>query len=178
MRRDALLRLSLLAAAGLLPHRAARAQHEAAAWPAGERWPAIEAQGLDGRTWRLAELQGKAVLLNFWASWCEPCRSEMPTLQQLADLYGDDRLAVLALNFKEPVPRVERFVRATGLRLPVLLDPDGAIARACGVKVFPSTVLVAADGRPRLRVRGEVDWTGQQAERWVQSLWQPSATRR
>src|SRR5215207_10914265 len=53
-----------------------------------------------GKTWRPADLRGRAVLLNFWASWCEPCRAEMPTLQQIADLYGEDKLLVLAINFK------------------------------------------------------------------------------
>ena len=55
-----------------------------------------------GKTWQPADLRGRAVLLNFWASWCEPCRAEMPTLQQIADFYGPDKLLVLAINFKEP----------------------------------------------------------------------------
>ncbi|KQP15136.1 TlpA disulfide reductase family protein [Pseudorhodoferax sp. Leaf267] len=162
-------RRSLLLA-GLAASLPARAQHEVTAWSARTPFPAIEALDLDGKTWRLADLKGRAVLLNFWASWCEPCRAEMPTLQQLADLYGDDRLAVLALNFKESAPTALRFVQRTGLRLPVLLDRDGAIARDCGVRVFPSTVLIAPDGRPRQRVRGELDWTGREAGALVQAL--------
>lgn len=162
-------RRSLLVAglAGALP---AWAQHEVTAWPARTPLPHIEALDLDGKTWRLADLKGRAVLLNFWASWCEPCRAEMPTLQQLADLYGDAKLLVLAMNFKEAPPTALRFVQRTGLQLPVLLDRDGAIARACGVKVFPSTLLIAPDGQPRQRVRGELDWTGSEAGALVEAL--------
>jgi thiol-disulfide isomerase/thioredoxin len=172
MQRRRLLCLATLAA---LPARTARAQHEIRAWPAATPLPAIDALDLQGQRWRLADLRGRAVLLNFWASWCEPCRSEMPTLQQLADLYGPERLAVLALNFKEAPATAQRFVQRTGLRLPVLLDQDGAIARGCGVKVFPSTLLVAPDGRPRQLLRGELDWTGSEAERLVQALFEDPA---
>ncbi len=168
MERRTLLRS--LAPWAWLAARSTHAQHAVTDWPASQPLPPIVAPDLQGRPWRLADLRGRAVLLNFWASWCEPCRAEMPTLQVLADLYGPEQLAVLALNFKEAPATVARFVQRTGLRLPVLLDHDGAIARACAVKVFPSTLLIAADGRARQRLRGELDWTGAEAERLVQGL--------
>ena len=132
--------------------------------------PQWEAMDLAGRAWTPESLRGRAVLLNFWASWCEPCRAEMPTLQQLSDFYGDDKLAVLALNFKEAPATAARFATRTGLKLPVLLDPQGDIARRWEVKVFPTTILIAADGRPRWRVRGEMDWSSLEAGRVVESL--------
>lgn len=168
MDRRTLLRS--LAPVGWLATGNSHAQHALTDWPAGQPLPAIEALDLQGRPWRLAELRGRPVLLNFWASWCEPCRAEMPTLQALAELYGPEQLAVVALNFKEAPATVARFVQRTGLRLPVLLDREGAVARACAVKVFPTTLLIGADGRPRQRVRGELDWTGAEAERLVQGL--------
>ena len=94
----------------------------------------------------------------------------MPTLQQLAEFYGDDRLAVLALNFKEAAPVAARFAARTGLKLPILLDPAGEIARRWEVKVFPTTILIGADGLPRWRVRGEMDWTSLEAGRIVEAL--------
>jgi thiol-disulfide isomerase/thioredoxin len=139
-------------------------------WPQGAPVPGMQATDLDGRLWNLAELRGKAVLLNFWATWCEPCREEMPGLQALVPAYGADRVAVLALNFKEPVSRVARFVQNTGLDLPVLLDPSGDMARAWAVRIFPTTILIAADGRPRWRVRGELDWAATPAQRLVQGV--------
>lgn len=123
-----------------------------------------------GKTWRPADLGGRAVLLNFWASWCPPCRAEMPTLQQVADFYGADKLLVLAINFKEPAARALKFATATGLTLPVLLDTDGRVARQWGVSVFPTTLMLDHQGQPRQRVRGEVDWSGRSAEKLLQPL--------
>nr|WP_145545876.1 TlpA disulfide reductase family protein [Variovorax boronicumulans] len=168
MNRRSLLRS--LAPVALLAASTPHAQHAVAPWPPAQALPAVEAVDLQGRPWRLADLRGRPVLLNFWASWCEPCRAEMPTLQALAELYGPEQLAVVALNFKEAPATVARFVQRTGVRLRVVLDRDGAIARACAVKVFPTTLLIGADGRPRQRLLGELDWTGAEAERLVQEL--------
>ena len=115
-------------------------------------------------------MRGKAVLINFWASWCEPCRAEMPSLQTLAELYGPDKLVVLAVNFKEGTAAAQRFVARSDLQLPVLLDPFGQTARQWGATAFPTTVLISADGQVRGLVRGEVDWTGAQAARLVEPL--------
>jgi thiol-disulfide isomerase/thioredoxin len=126
-----------------------------------------------GKTWQPADLRGRAVLLNFWASWCEPCRAEMPTLQQVADFYGPDKLLVLAINFKEPAARALQFAKTTGVTLPVLLDLKGEAARRWGVKVFPTTLMMDSAGRPRFRVKGEVDWTGPAAEKLIAGLLKP-----
>lgn len=170
--RRKLLQAALLAAGGALLGRPVQAAPELAytvsPWQGAA--PAFEALDTTGKTWRLADLKGRAVLINFWASWCEPCRAEMPTLQQIADLYGPEKLLVLALNFKEHPNRAIQFAATTGLSLPVLLDPQGQTARAWGVKVFPTTVLIDRQGRPRQRVQGEVDWTGAPAEKLIDAL--------
>ena len=123
-----------------------------------------------GKTWRPADFEGRSVLLNFWASWCEPCRAEMPALQQVADLYGPDRLLVLTVNFKERAERVLQFAKSTGLTLPLLLDVDGQAASRWGVRVFPTTLGIDRQGKPALRVQGEVDWTGKAAEKLITGL--------
>lgn len=169
-RRGALAMLGALGAGVALP---ARAANEITAWPAGRAAPPLEAEDLDGKTWRLPELRGRAVLLNFWASWCEPCRTEMPSLQLLAEFHGSDRLVVLAINFKESAAQASRFVRRAGIRLPVLRDPEGAIARAWDVRVFPTTILIGVDARPRQRIRGEVDWSSPESDRLVSALMVP-----
>lgn len=125
---------------------------------------------LDGKTWQPADLTGRAVLLNFWATWCEPCRAEMPALQQLADRHGPDRLLILAINFKEKPARALQFVKSNSLTLPVLLDIDGQLAQRWGVKVFPTTLTIDGRGQPQHRVQGEVDWSDKAAEKLIDSL--------
>ena len=154
----------------LLPMAAAQSgpAYEVTRWtgpPGG-----LELLDITGKTWRLADLVGRGVLLNFWASWCEPCRAEMPTLQQVADLYGPDKLLVLAINFKEPAARAVQFAKTTGVTLPVLLDPGGKAAAQWGVKVFPTTLMLDRRGQPRQRVKGEVDWTSSAAGKLIDAL--------
>ncbi len=139
-------------------------------WLARQPVPVLTGTDLKGQHWRLSDLRGKAVLINFWASWCEPCRAEMPALQDLAEVHGPDKLVVLTINFKESPTRIAQFVQSTDLRLPVLADPVGDIARRWGVNVFPTTVLIGADGQPRQRVRGEFDWRGRKAAALVDPL--------
>lgn len=139
-------------------------------WPANKPIPVFEATDLNGQVWRASDLRGRAVLINFWASWCEPCRAEMPSLQALAQRHDPEKLLVLAVNFKEPLASVQRFVDKSALSLPVLLDPQGALARQWGVSVFPSTVLLGADGRVHGVLRGELDWTAAQASRLTAPL--------
>jgi thiol-disulfide isomerase/thioredoxin len=163
------------AALGLLsgPLRSQAQGFDRSPWPAQVPTPALDALNLQGQRVRLSDFKGRAVLLNFWASWCEPCRAEMPLLQSLPDLLGEDRLVVLAINFKETPRRVLSFVQSTSLSLPVLFDPQGDIARAWDVRVFPTTLLIDRQGRARQRVRGEVDWTSATALGWVDALLKP-----
>jgi thiol-disulfide isomerase/thioredoxin len=109
-------------------------------------------------------------LINFWASWCEPCRAELPSLDALAQFYGPEKLVVLAVNFKEAPTVALRHVQRENIGLPILLDPSGQIAREWGASVFPTTVLVAVDGRVRGVVRGELDWSSLQAGKLVAPL--------
>jgi len=110
------------------------------------------------------------VLLNFWATWCEPCRAEMPTLQALAERLGPGRLAVAGVNYQESAARIERFVAAAALTFPVLLDRDGAVTRAWTRRIFPTSVLVGPDGRARQVIVGEFDWNGPQAGSLIAAL--------
>ena len=139
------------------------------AWPRKQPVPSGSMTDLQGTEWRLPTLRGRAVLLNFWASWCEPCKEEMPSLQALADRHAD-RLVVLTVNLKEAPETIARFVRSSGLRLPIVRDADGSMARAWGVRIYPSNVLIDTKGKVRSVVRGGLDWAGEEGVELVMPL--------
>ncbi len=103
---------------------------------------------LDGRTLRLHDLRGQAVILNFWASWCPPCKAEMPALQRVYEDYRDRGLVVVAVNVtaQDARPNVEAFVADYGLTFPVPLDLDARVASAYRVHSLPTTYFVGPDG--------------------------------
>ena len=127
-------------------------------WADGET-PALSGKGLDGRTLDLAALRGRVVLVQFWATWCEPCRDEMPALVKLRAVLQGRPFEIVAVNHGEGPARVEQFLRAYGIDLPVLMDRDGDAASAWRVGGIPTAFLVDAGGRVRYRVAGECDWS-------------------
>jgi thiol-disulfide isomerase/thioredoxin len=143
---------------------------DVADWPAGRPTPPLRLPDLAGAMVDLAALRGKVVLVNFWASWCAPCRVEMPLLQEVPTWLGEDRVAVLAVNVKEAPRTVARFIAGQGWRVPVVLDAAGETARAWGVTVYPMTFLVDAEGQVRAVIRGEADWSQPAALGWVERL--------
>ena len=139
-------------------------------WPRQRPLPALALTTLDGVPWTLSERAGQAVLLNFWASWCEPCRAEMPALQRLAERQAAEGLQVRAVNFRESPDTVRRFMAREGMGLPVLLDADGSAAKSLGIGIFPTTVAIDRRGRIRFTVTGECAWDQEPATRWLRAL--------
>lgn len=168
MARRAALRA--IAAATLLPAGAAQASFELLHWLPSRTVPPLSLIDLDGRTWSLQALRGRPVALNFWASWCEPCRAEMPSLDLMALKYEREGLVVLTVNSRDGEQTVRRFLDAVPLSLPVLMDRDGAVAKSWGVNVFPTTLLISRRGSPVGIVRGEVEWNGADGKRLIESL--------
>ena len=146
------------------------ASFEVKPWPPSKRAPALALTDLDGREWTTRALRGKVVVLNFWATWCEPCRAEMPALNALGKKHSADRLVVLAANFQENEPKIRRYLDTIKISLPVLLDRDGAAAKAWTSKIFPTTILIGVDGKPRHIVTGEYDWDSDAAARLINPL--------
>lgn len=139
-------------------------------WPKDRKPPQLRLRTLDGEAWSLAAVRGRVVLLNFWATWCEPCRAEMPALQSLARRYEPDGLQAVAINYREGEPAIRRFLQHTPLALPILLDSDGEAASAWTPKIFPSTVVIGRDGRPAFTVIGEADWSGDEMQALITPL--------
>ncbi len=157
-------------AGGLPPARAQAPGAQRQPWPSRKPTPALVLPRHEGPPWQLADARGSPVLLNFWASWCEPCRSEMPSLELLQQRHQAQGLQVLAVNYRETDAAVGRFIETTGLGLPVLRDRDGAAAQAFGVRIFPTTVAVSRGGRAVFLVVGEVDWAETTARQWLADL--------
>lgn len=128
-------------------------------WSGTPDAPPIDLLRPDGSPVNLKDLRGKVVLVNFWATWCEPCVAEMPSLQRLRSEFGAERLEVLGVNFQEGPARINAFVQRAGITFPIVRDTDGAVARSWSARVFPSTFVVDRGGRIRFALMGEADWT-------------------
>jgi len=126
-------------------------------WTGGPA-PQLALQDLEGRPHRLEDYRGKVVLINFWATWCEPCRAEMPALNKLRASLAGHPFAVLAVNLAESEARVRRFMEQVPLDFPVLLDRDSGAAKAWKARVLPVSFVVDAEGRIRYSALGEIDW--------------------
>lgn len=130
----------------------------------------FELSDLAGRPVRLRDFRGRVVLLNFWATWCEPCREEMPALDTLARELGPRGLAVVGVNFKEPRPKVEAFVQEHGLRFPMLLDAEGRTGNRYQIFALPVTFVVDRRGSLVGTVLGIRDWVGPDARAYLGRL--------
>lgn len=168
--RRQLLGSTLAAAAALALPTRARAAHVVRPWPAARPVPEFALTDLDGKPWTLAALKGRPVLLNFWATWCQPCRAEMPSLELLATRHERAGLVVLAVNYKEPRDKIQQFLQTLPFSLPILLDADGDATSNWTPRVFPTTVLIGRDGLPRQSVIGELDWMDATARELVEPL--------
>jgi thiol-disulfide isomerase/thioredoxin len=113
---------------------------------AGAPAPQIALQVVGGGTSNLVAERGKVVLVNFWATWCEPCKSEMPALQRLADELRDQLFVLYSVDLQEDEQQVGVFQRQYGLNLYTVLDDNGDVTRAYGVRGLPATFLIDQHG--------------------------------
>ena len=145
-------------------------------WKAG-RTPLLSGQMMDGGKFDLSKLHGKVVLVNFWASWCEPCRDEIPSLELLRKRFPGRGFEIVAVNFGETRSRVVDFTTRNAMTLPVILDPDKKIAESWRVRGLPMSFIVGSDGRIHYWLFGEMDWNGDEATRAVEGMLSERADR-
>ncbi len=112
----------------------------------GKLAPDFKLISLDKQEVSLSDFRGKPVLINFWASWCGPCRIEMPFLQEIHEKWAGKGLVVLGVNLQENPTTVKKFVENAGLTFPILLSPGNAVPLSYNVRGIPATFLIDADG--------------------------------
>ena len=140
----------------------------------GSKAPPIEGITLDGKKTpkTLADYSGKVVLLNVWATWCEPCRVEMPSIEKLHKEFGTQGLAVVAISVDDPgaEQRILDFVKEYGLTFEVLHDPRQITTRHYQITGYPETFIIARDGTIRRKMIGPDVWSSRANQALVREL--------
>jgi peroxiredoxin len=143
----------------------------AAALPAvGAVAPNFASKSDSGRNVRLSELRGQVVMINFWASWCSPCRQELPLLNKIYAQYRAAGFMLLAVNVDDNRKDAEAMLKRLGLRFPTLFDDSKAVAKLYGVDTMPATLVIDRDGRVRFVHRGYYEGYERKYEQQVREL--------
>ena len=126
----------------------------------------------DGTTGTLADHEGRVVLLNFWATWCAPCRHEMPSLNKLqAELGGDNFKVITIATGRNPVPAIKAFFKKAEITdLPILRDPNQSLAREMSVFGLPMSMILNPQGQEIARLRGDAEWADENAYAVIKAL--------
>lgn len=148
-------------------------------WALGEK-PAANPNGLasdfnlpdlSGQSIRLSDYRGKVVFLNFWATWCPPCRSEMPSMQRLYEKLKDNDFEMLAVSTdRQGKSAVKSLVEKGGYTFKILLDPEGKVASQYDIVSIPTTFIIDESGKVISKVIGSRDWAAESTIKWISSL--------
>lgn len=133
----------------------------------------LSLRDLQGQTRELGEFKGKVVLVNFWASWCEPCRDEMPALEELRQKYGEKGFEIIAVNFAESGQRIQSFLKAfmpDGVSFVILQDRNSHAYKKWGVRALPASYLIGRDGLLRWQQFGEIDTADDATMKRIEAL--------
>ena len=137
----------------------------------GEPAPNFQLRDLNGHLIMLSDLRGKVVLLNFWATWCGPCRVEMPAMEQLYRMFQRKDFEILAVSTDAQGVAITRpFQQENRLTFPILHDPDYRVGLTYGARSLPMTFLIDRLGVIRHQVFGARDWEAPEAQQLVQML--------
>jgi cytochrome c biogenesis protein CcmG/thiol:disulfide interchange protein DsbE len=139
--------VALAAVAGLLGLLVWRLTHQSKPPKIGGPAPHFEARQLDGGTFDFASLRGKPAVINFWASWCEPCKGEAKVLQEAWQRYRGDGVVFIGVDYHDVTSDARRFLRAHGITYPTVLDGSGKIGDQWGLSGVPETYFVDRRGR-------------------------------
>ncbi len=145
---------------------AAPLSHTAAGKPGGhDAAPDWHLTNVDGKPVKLSDFKGKVVILNFWATWCPPCRKEIPTFISLQKQYGDKGLVIVGISLDEGGPGVVKpFVSRAGINYPVMMGDQKTAADYGGIEVVPTTFIIDRNGRIAAEHQGEAERAAFEAE--------------
>ena len=124
----------------------------------GEPAPDFTLMDLQGKTWTLSELKGQVVFINFWATWCPPCREEMPSMEKLYKILPKDKFKMLALLNRDAPAMAENFAKKLGLTMPILNDQGNDAGAKYGLTGVPETYIVDKQGVLREKFIGPAQW--------------------
>jgi peroxiredoxin len=120
--------------------------------------PGFELEGRDGKTYRLAAMKGQPVIVNFWATWCPPCRAEMPAMQRAWELVKDDGVMIVAVNVGESAEEIAAFLEQEPVEFPIPMDTNMAVSQRWPMQGLPTTFVVDPEGHLVYRAQGERAW--------------------
>jgi len=145
---------------------AALSQAESMSGPA----PNFTLKSIDGKNVKLSELRGEVVMVNFWASWCGPCRQEMPILDAMYEEYQDLGFTILGVNVEEDPNAAKKLLKSIPVTFPILLDGENSVSKDYDVVAMPSTFMVDRDGNLRYKHLGYLPGYENEYERQVREL--------
>jgi len=130
--------------------------------------------GTDGKNplkvWRSSELRGKVIFINFWASWCEECKKEKPSMQRLYEMMQGRQFQMLTILYRDDPEKAMGYMKENGFTIPVLFDTDDKLSYAFGVTGVPETYIIDKEGILRERIIGRVMWDDPEALGFIEDL--------
>ncbi|MEW6586148.1 MAG: TlpA disulfide reductase family protein [Nitrospirota bacterium] len=159
MKNKTLLLIIIIVAAFAVVYLVVRPRHVSETVAVGDTVPDFELVAADNKRVKLSDLRGSVVLINFWATWCESCIDEMPSLENLSrTMSGDASFRIVTILYRDTLPTAVDYLRNNGYTFPVYDNPDGSAARYFGLTGVPETYIIGKKGVLREKVIGPAAW--------------------